>query len=79
MVDMVSKVTVSAKIDTEIRKKLYELGIKPSDIIKKALREEIEKHIQQELMEKVSDACNIISRVNRDDWIKLVRQNRDEQ
>ncbi|MHA1838673.1 MAG: hypothetical protein ACTSYO_01765 [Candidatus Ranarchaeia archaeon] len=76
---MGSKVTVSAKIDTELRKKLAEFGIKPSDIIKKALKEEIEKHIQQELMEKVSEASNIISRINRDDWVKLVRQNRDEQ
>ncbi|MHA1713070.1 MAG: hypothetical protein ACTSW4_03350 [Candidatus Ranarchaeia archaeon] len=70
---------MSAKIDADLRKKLSELGIKPSDIIKKALRKEIEKHLQQELLEKVSDACNIISRVNRDEWIRLVRQNRDEQ
>ncbi|MHA1840030.1 MAG: hypothetical protein ACTSYO_08775 [Candidatus Ranarchaeia archaeon] len=44
---MVSKVTVSAKIDAELRKKLSGLGIKPSDIIKNALRKEIEKHLKR--------------------------------
>ena len=74
-----SKVTVSAKIDVTLRKQLYELGIKPSEVIKKALQDEVKKKKQKALAKKIEDACSIISRVSREEWADTVRQNRDER
>jgi len=34
---LIKNVTVSAKIDVELRRKMAELGIKPSEAIRKAL------------------------------------------
>lgn len=46
---MAKYVTVSAKIDPELRKKLAELGIKPSEIIRKSLEKEVEERMKQQL------------------------------
>jgi len=41
-------VTVSASIDVELGKKLKEFGIKPSEVIKKALEREVEEREAEE-------------------------------
>jgi Arc/MetJ-type ribon-helix-helix transcriptional regulator len=70
---------VSAKIDKEFRKKLYELGIKPSEVIKKALQKDVEERTWQLLNEKVERAAPIISRVGKENWVKAVRESREER
>lgn len=76
---VLSKVTVSAKIDAELRRKLAELGIKPSEVIKKALEKEVEERMRQRLKEKVENASEIIRKVGREGWVKAVRESRDER
>jgi antitoxin CcdA len=71
-------VTVSAKIDKELRKKLAELSIKPSEVIKKALMEEVEKRTKEELKRKVERASRIISKAGRNNWVRAVRETRDQ-
>lgn len=72
-------VTVSAKIDKELRKKLAELSVKPSEVIKRALREEVEKRMEEELRRKVERASRIISKAGRSSWTRAVRETRDEE
>jgi len=72
-------VTVSAKITVDLRKKLAELGVKPSEVIKKALEKEVEERTRNMLYEKVERASHIISKVEREAWIKAVRESRDEK
>ena len=76
---MVKYVTVSAKIDVELRKKLAELGIKPSEVIRKSLEEEVEKRMRELLYKKIEKASRIITRVGKDAWIKAIRESRDER
>jgi len=71
-------VTVSAKITVDLRKKLAELDIRPSEIIKKALEKEVEERTRKMLYEKVERASLIISRVGREAWVRAVRESRDE-
>ncbi|KYH40103.1 MAG: hypothetical protein AYL31_007570 [Candidatus Bathyarchaeota archaeon B26-1] len=71
--------TVSARIDVELRRKLKELGIKPSEVIRKALEREVEERLKLQLYEKVERASEIIRRVGRDAWIKAVRESREER
>lgn len=72
-------VTVSAKIDVELRKKLIELGIKPSEVIRRALEKEVEDRMRQRLYEKVKDASEIIRKVDREMWVRAIRETRDER
>lgn len=76
---MTKQVTVSARIDVELRRKLKELGIRPSEVIKKALEREVEERLKLQLYGKVERASEIIRRVGRDAWIKAIRESRDEK
>jgi len=71
-------VTVSAKIDKELREKLRDLSIKPSEVIRRALREEVERRMEEELRMKVKAASEIISRVGTENWTRSIRETRDE-
>ena len=76
---MTKQVTVSARIDVELRRKLKELGIRPSEVIKKALEREVEERLKLRIYRKVERASEIIRRVGRDAWIKAIRESRDER
>jgi antitoxin component of RelBE/YafQ-DinJ toxin-antitoxin module len=72
-------VTVSAKIDKELRKKLAELGIRPSEVIRRALEKEVEERMMQRLYRKVEEASKIIKKIDREMWIKSIRESREER
>lgn len=76
---MAKYVTVSAKIDEDLRKKLAELGIKPSEVIRKSLEKEVEEKMKELLRKKVEEASQIISRVGKEEWIKAIRESREER
>ena len=76
---MTEYVTVSAKIPKELRRKLAELGIKPSEVIRRALEAEVEKRTMKLLREKVEKAAGIISRIGVENWVRAVRESRDER
>ena len=72
-------VTVSAKIDVRLRRKLDELGIKPSEAIRKALEREVEEKTREKLLKDVDEASNILSKISGEDWVKAIRESRDER
>ena len=76
---MVKHVTVSAKIDAELRKKLAELGIKPSEIIRKSLEKEVQERMKQQLYKKAEKASRIISKVGKDAWTRAIRESREHR
>jgi len=72
-------VTVSARINVELREKLRELGIKPSEVIRRALEREVEERLKLQLYEKVGRASEVIRKVKREDWVKALREGREER
>ncbi|MGC8998959.1 MAG: CopG family transcriptional regulator [Candidatus Bathyarchaeia archaeon] len=72
-------VTVSAKIEEELRKKLAELGIKPSEVIRESLKKEVEERMRQRLYQKMEKASELILRIGKDGWVKAVRESREER
>jgi len=72
-------VTVSARIDVELRRKLRELGIKPSEVIKRALEREVEERLKMQLYRKAKKASEIIKKVGSESWIKAIRESREER
>lgn len=76
---MTKTVTVSAKIEAELRRKLAELGIKPSEAIRRALEREVKERTREKLQETIENASVILSKVDREDWVKSIRESRDER
>ena len=76
---MTKYVTVSARINVELRRKLRELGIKPSEVIKRALEREVEERLKMQLYRKAKKASEIIKKVGRESWIKAIRESREER
>jgi antitoxin component of RelBE/YafQ-DinJ toxin-antitoxin module len=77
MVAMTRTVTVSAKIPEALRKRMAELGISPSEVIKKALEEAVRKKSLRQLLERAEKVGPIVRKVSRDDWVRAIREDRD--
>jgi antitoxin component of RelBE/YafQ-DinJ toxin-antitoxin module len=76
---MTATVTVSAKIDVNLRKKLDELGIKPSETIRRALEREVEIKLKEKLNKEIDEVSAILTKVSKDDWMKAIRESREER
>jgi antitoxin component of RelBE/YafQ-DinJ toxin-antitoxin module len=72
-------VTVSAKIDVRLRKQLAELGIKPSEAIRRALEKAVEEKLKAKLQTDVEAVSTILSKVPEEEWVKAVRESREER
>ncbi|RLI32645.1 hypothetical protein DRO56_03185 [Candidatus Bathyarchaeota archaeon] len=72
-------VTVSAKIPRELREKLAKLGIRPSEVIRRALRKEVEERTRRIIYKKIEKASLIISKVGKDAWTRAIRESRDRR
>jgi hypothetical protein len=71
--------TVSAKIDESLRKKMLELGIKPSEVIRRALEEEVERRSRDLLTKKAAQVREISKGISRADWERAFDHSRDEK
>ena len=69
--------TVSAKIDVELKKKLDELEISPSEVIRRGLEAEVERRMRERLREQLVAASTILAKVSRDAWAREIRASRD--
>jgi polyhydroxyalkanoate synthesis regulator phasin len=69
-------VTVSAKIPRKLKELLDRYGIKPGPIIRRALEEEVRKHVLSELEEKVKDLSRRTSHISDEEIASLIRGDR---
>jgi hypothetical protein len=76
---MTATVKVSAKIDVNLRKKLDELGIKPSETIRRALEREVEIKLKEKLNKEIDEVSAILTKVSKDDWMRAIRESREER
>lgn len=72
-------ITVSAKISEDLKRKIDELGISPSEIIRRALEEEVRRRTRELLKERLEEVSSILSKVEREEWIKAIREAREER
>lgn len=76
---MTETVTVSAKIDAELKRKLDELGIKPSEAIRRALEREVEERMREKLRRDVEEASEVLSKVSSEEWVEAIREGRESR
>ena len=79
VVRLKESVTVSAKVDSQFRKKMVELGISPPRVIKKVLEAEVTEREMEILRKRADEAGRIISKVRKEEWGKAIREARDRR
>jgi len=72
-------ITISAKISEDLKRKIDELGISPSEVIRRALEEEVRRRTRELLKERLKEVSSILSKVEREEWIKAIREAREER
>jgi post-segregation antitoxin (ccd killing protein) len=76
---MGSQVTVSAKIPSELKKKLNELGVNVSGLMREALQSEVKRLERQRLRRLAEDAGAILQKIPEDEIVESVRAGRDNR
>jgi hypothetical protein len=69
--------TVSAKVSKKERDELKKLGLKPTEIIRRAVQEEIRRAKNKELMEKMRRVAPIVKKLNVDEIVSDIRKDRE--
>ncbi len=69
--------TISAKIPEEEREEIKKLGLNPTVIIRKAVKEEIRRARNKDLIEKMKRVAPIISKLNLDEIVSDIREDRE--
>jgi hypothetical protein len=69
--------TVSAKISEQEREELKRLGLNPTEIIRKAVQEEIRKANNKNLIEKMKRVNPIISKLNMGEIVSDIKEDRE--
>jgi len=72
-------VTVSAKIPEELKKKMNNLNIKPSEIIKEAIENEIKRREIEELKETLEEVKPILAKLSVERVVKSIREDRESR
>lgn len=70
-------VTVSAKIPEELKKKMDELKIRPSKIVREAIKEEIRRKEVEKLKEMLVEAEPVLMKLSVERVVKSIREDRD--
>jgi len=69
--------TVSAKVSQRERDELKKLGLKPTEIIRRAVQEEIRRARNKELMEKMRRIAPVVKKLNVDEIVSDIRKDRE--
>ncbi|MEM2186431.1 MAG: type II toxin-antitoxin system CcdA family antitoxin [Thermofilaceae archaeon] len=72
-------VTLSAKIDRELREKLRKYGIPVSRLIRRALEEEVERAEEEEVRKALGRVGEVLEKIPPEELAALVRESREER
>lgn len=69
--------TISAKISEKEREEIKKLKLNPTEIIRKAVQDEIRKARNQELIDRMKKVRPIISKLRMDEIVADIREDRE--
>ncbi|QXJ32112.1 type II toxin-antitoxin system CcdA family antitoxin [Saccharolobus shibatae] len=70
---------ISVRVKKELKKKAEELGINIREVVEKALEEAIKEKEKEELKNTAMKIKELMRDVSEDDWVRTVRESRDER
>lgn len=76
---MVKYETVSVKVPSEIKEKMKQLGIKPSELLRKAIMEEIRRRQVKRIKEEIQDQKAALDRIPIENVIQSIREDREHR
>jgi len=70
-------VTVSVKVPSELRERMRELDIKASDVLRRALEEEVRRREVERAREAIEELKPALDRVSVEEAVRSIRQDRE--
>ena len=70
-------VTVSTKVRRRLKEEAERLGVKISEVLRRALEEEVRRRKLEELEEKLSEIGEALDRIDIDRVVKSIREDRE--
>ena len=76
---MGNRVTVSAKIPAELKKKLTKLGVNVSGLMRETLQSEVERLERERLRKLAEEAGEILQKIPVEEIVEAVRAGRENR
>jgi post-segregation antitoxin (ccd killing protein) len=76
---MSNEVTVTAKIPSELKKKLNKFGVNVSGLMREALQSEVKRLERERLRKLAEEASVILQKIPADEIVESVRASRDNR
>lgn len=72
-------VTVSVKIPREIKERLDRLGVKTSDLLRRAIMEELRRREVEEVKKEIEELRDVLERISSKFVVESIREDRDSR
>jgi len=76
---MNASTTVSTKIPQELKEKMERLKIKPAQLLRKAIEDEIKRREAEELKEMINKLKPALDKVSIEEAVASIREDRDRR
>lgn len=76
---MNASTTVSTKIPQELKEKMKRLKIKPAQLLRKAIEDEIKRREAEELKEMINKLKPALDKVSIEEAVASIREDRDRR
>ena len=71
--------TVVVRVDEELKKKAKAYNVNISEVVRSALREEVQRRERKELISALGRAKKALSKVPDDEIVRAIRETRDSR
>ena len=72
-------ITVSTKVRRELKEEAERLGVKISEVLRRALEDEVKRRKLEELEEKLGEVGEALDRIDIDRVVKSIREDRESR
>lgn len=76
---MARYVTISVKVPTELRDRMRELGIKASELLRRAIEEEVKRREIERIKEALKEMKPILQTVSIEEIVRSIREDRESR
>jgi antitoxin CcdA len=71
--------TISVKIPSELKELMKQLGIKPSEVLRKAIEDEIRKRQVQKIKEEICEIKEALDKIPAGAVVGSIREDREQR